>query len=393
MTGDDMIALNEKDRKRIDEIWTKIDNKMRAVAEANRAGIPYTTDENGRFDDCATGKFPYDISWWTNGFWPAWMWLLYVGTGEGVYRDTAENAERLLDAAFAEYDHLHHDAGFMWHISAGVDYRLTGNKKSRLRALYAADFLAARYNPAGGYIRSWNADSDTDGYNKLIIDSMMNITMLYWAAREHGDQRYKRMAMNHADTVMKTHIRADGTAHHIVEVDPANGEPVMALGGQGYELGSTWARGQAWAIYGYALSYIHTGEERYLMTAKKVANAFIACAAQRDWLVPLDFRQPEEPAIYDTSAAACAACGLIEIAKTCTEYDVRNYLNAALELLWAIDEKAADYTAERDNLVNYGSEAYRPGRGEAGLNTAIIYGDYYYTEAIYKLKGFEPLFW
>ena len=308
-------------------------------------------------------------------------------------KEAAENAENLLDGAFAEYDHLHHDVGFMWHISAGVNYRLTGNKKSRLRALYAADFLAARYNPAGKYVRSWNADSDTDGYNKLIIDSMMNIPMLYWAAKEHNDDRFKQMAINHANTVMKTHIRPDGTSHHIVEVDPKDGSIVKSLGGQGYENGSTWTRGQAWAIYGFTLSYIHTGDEKYLMTAKKVANAFIACAAQSDWIVPLDFRQPPEPVIYDATAAACAACGLLEISKTCSEYDKKNYLNAALKLLKALDEKAADYTTDKDNLLDYCSEAYYPGRGEAGLNTAIIYGDYYYTEAIYKLKGFKELFW
>ena len=359
-----MYNLTEQDKQWVNEVW-----------------------------DCATGKFPYDISWWTNGFWPGYMWLLYNGTKKNVYREAAENAEELLDKAFLEYDHLHHDVGFMWHISAGVNYRLTGNEKSKLRALYAADFLAARFNIAGNYIRSWNADSDTDGYNKVIIDSMMNIPLLYWASEVHNDTRYKKMAMAHADTIMRTHIREDGTSHHIVELSPETGEVYKALGGQGYELGSTWTRGQAWAIYGFVLSYIHTGEEKYLMTAKKVANAFIACASQSDFIIPLDFRQPEEPKIYDTTAAACAACGLIEISKYCSEFDKKNYFDAAVKILKRIDDGAADYTTDNDNLLNYGSEAYYPGRGEAGLNTAIIYGDYYYTEAIYKLKGFKELFW
>ncbi len=388
-----MYRLSDADKIWVDGVWDKIDAKMTVVADRNKNIIPYTTDENGRFIDCANGEFPYDISWWTNGFWAGYMWLLYVGTKKEIYKEAAEISEELLDKAFDEYDHLHHDVGFMWNISAGVNYRLTGNNRSRLRFLRAADFLAARFNPRGGYVRSWNADSDTDGYNKLIIDSMMNIPMLYRTSAETGDDRYKAMAMTHADTVMRTHIRADGTSYHIVEVDPKNGEAVMPLGGQGYDVNSTWTRGQAWAIYGFMLSYIHTGEERYLMTAKKVANAFIACAAQNDWIVPLDFRAPETPVICDTTAAACAACGLIEIANAVDELDKKNYLTAALRILKAIDEKAADYTTDADNLLNYGSEAYRPGRGEAGLNTAIIYGDYYYTEAIYKLKGFDILFW
>jgi unsaturated chondroitin disaccharide hydrolase len=382
----------EKNKEWIDEVWDKIDKKMKVVAPTAKDKIPYTTDENGIFDNCAGGNNGYhNISWWTNGFWPGYMWLLYVGTGDAMYREVAENAEKILDAAFENYDGLHHDVGFMWHISAGVNYRLTGNRKSRLRALYAADFLAARFNPIGGYIRSWNNDADSDGYNKLIIDSMMNIPLLYWAAEEHKDDRYKEIAKTHADTAMRTHIRPDGTSHHIVEMNPKTGEIVCALGGQGYELSSTWTRGQAWAIYGFVLSYIHTGDQKYFDTAKKVANAFIACAAQQDWIVPLDFRQPDEPKYYDSTAAACAACGLIEIAKNCSEYDQKNYINAAIKLLKALDEKAADYGTEKQNLLNYGSEAYFA--DEKGLNTAIIYGDYFYTEAFYKLKGFEPLFW
>ena len=123
-----MYNLSNEDKKWVDGVWDKIDAKMKTVAKKNINKIPYTTDENGDFDDCATGKWPYDLSWWTNGFWPGYMWLLYVGTGDGLYKEAAENAENLLDGAFAEYDHLHHDVGFMWHISAGVNYRLTGKK-------------------------------------------------------------------------------------------------------------------------------------------------------------------------------------------------------------------------------------------------------------------------
>lgn len=387
------IELSPGDQKWADEVWSKIDSKMQAIVPAAFGRIPYMTDENGRFDDCVNGKPPFDISWWCNGFWPGYMWLLYVGTKNNLYKRAAETAEKQLDDAFRMYDKLHHDVGFMWHISAGVNYRLTGNETSRLRALYAGDFLAARYNPDGGYIRSWNNDADKDGYHKIIVDSMMNIPMLYWMAEEKKDEHYRRIAVRHADTVIRTHIRADGTAHHIVEVDPENGEVVKALGGQGYELGSSWARGQAWAVYGFVLSFIHTGDEKYLNVAKRAANAFIACSALHDWVVPLDFRQPEEPKYYDATAAACASCGLIEISKYCGRYDGKNYLDAALRLLKVLDEKAADYSTDCDNVLSYGSEAYYADRGEKGHNTAIIYGDYFYTEAVYKLKGLEPLFW
>lgn len=158
-------------------------------------------------------------------------------------------------------------------------------------------------------------------------------------------------------------------------------------------MGSSWTRGQAWTIYGFILSYIHTKDEKYLSAAKNAANAFIACAALNDYIVPVDFRQPEKPAYYDASAAACAACGIIEISKYVAQYDCKNYLNAAIKLLKALDEKSADYTIDNEYLINYASEAYYADRGADGMNTAIIYGDYFYTEAIYKLKGFKPLLW
>ncbi len=380
--------FTEPHKEWIDEVWEKIDKKMKVVSAKSIGKIPYTTFENGDFDDCGA----FDISWWTNGFWAGYMWLLYVGTGDEIYKKTAENAEEILDRAFLEYDKLNHDVGFMWHISAGVNYRITGNEKSRLRWLLAADMLAARFNPRGGYIRAWN-DAEDGAAQKVIIDSMMNITMLYRASEHHGDNRYKSTAMLHADKLIKTHIRDDGTARHIVRLDEKTGEAVETLAGQGYSADSSWTRGQAWAIYGFVLSYIHTGKREYLDTAKRVANAFAASAGSRDWIIPIDFCQPYEDEYYDSSAAATAACGFIELARVCGDNGGRVYFDAAVKLLRRLDERTADYSTDRDNILGFSSEAYRPWRGDAGINTSIIYADYFYTEAFYKLKGNEMLFW
>jgi unsaturated chondroitin disaccharide hydrolase len=367
----------------IDEVWEKINNKMKVVSELSKDKIPYTT-ENGVHNNMVKD----DITWWTNGFWAGFMWLLYVGTKDEQYRKVAEAAEEFLDGALEDYDRLHHDVGFMWHISAGVNYRLFGGKKSRLRATYAADILASRYNPNGRFIRSWNGDNK--GW--VIIDSMMNIPLLYWASEEYDDNRFKAVALNHAETVMKNHIRPDATSHHIVRLDEETGEFIEAFGGQGYELGSSWTRGQAWAIYGFILSYIHTGKQEFLDTAKRVANSFIANAAVNDWIIPIDFRQPEEPHLIDTTAAAIAACGLIEIAKNVGEHEQKLYLAPAMKMLKVLDEKYCDYTIEEQSLLQMGSEAYRLEKPEK-IHMPIIYGDYFFTEAIYKLKGFDMLFW
>ncbi|MCI5604694.1 MAG: glycoside hydrolase family 88 protein [Clostridia bacterium] len=367
----------------IDDVWEKIDKKMKVVSELSKDKIPYTT-VNGVHNNMVKD----DITWWTNGFWSGLMWLLYVGTKDEQYRSVAEAAEKFLDGALEDYDRLHHDVGFMWHISAGVNYRLFGGKKSRLRATYAADILASRYNPDGKFIRSWNGDNK--GW--VIIDSMMNIPLLYWASEEYDDNRFKAVALSHAKTVMENHIRPDATSHHIVRLDEETGEFIEAFGGQGYELGSSWTRGQAWAIYGFILSYIHTGKQEFLDTAKRVANSFIANAAVNDWVIPIDFRQPEEPKLIDTTAATIAACGLIEIAKNVGEHEQKLYLTPAIKMMKLLDEKYCNYTLEEQSIVQMGSEAYRLEAPEK-IHMPIIYGDYFFTEAIYKLKGFDMLFW
>lgn len=376
-----MYNISEADKKWVDEIWAKIDNKLKTVAQLNKDKIPYTTVD-GVYNDMAKE----DITWWTNGFWPGMMWLMYVGTKNEMYKEVAENAEKMLDAAFEEYDHLHHDVGFMWHISSGINYRLFGGKKSRVRTSIAADMLASRYNASGKYIRAWNEDK----VGWVIIDCMMNIPLLYWASEEYKDPRFKYIAMNHADTVMKTHIRPDGSVNHIVDLDPVTGEPKEAFGGQGYELGSSWSRGQAWAIYGYVISYIHTGKQEYLDTAKRVAHYFIANVCD-DWLPKADFRCPDEPVIYDSTAGACTACGLLEIARVVPEHEKKLYLNAAVNLIKAMEKNFCNWTEEEQSILQMGTEAYfcRP----QGKHAAIIYGDYYFIEAIYKLKGFDMLFW
>lgn len=376
-----MFKLNETDKKWVDEIWSRIDAKLEYVAPLNKDKIPYITVD-GVYNNMAED----DITWWTNGFWPGLMWLMYVGTKKEIYREAAERAEELLEGAFSEYERLHHDVGFMWLLSSGVNYRLFGGKKSKNRLSLAADILSGRYNPDGRYIRAWNEDK----VGWVIIDCMMNINLLYHASEIYDDPRFRKTAMHHADTVMRTHIRPDGSANHIVDLDPDTGEAVEAFGGQGYGLGSSWSRGQAWALYGYILSYIHTGKAEYLDTAKRCANYFIANVCD-DWLPRADFRSPAEPVIYDSTAGACAACGLLEIARNVPEHESGMYLNAAMELLKAMEREFCDWSREEQGILLMGTEAYhsRPER----KHIAIIYGTYFFTEAIYKLKGFDMLFW
>lgn len=378
-----MVKLTDSDKKWVDEVWNKVEKKTLKTAVSCREKIPYTADENGRYNDMAKKE----ITCWTNGFWGGMMWLMYVNTKNEEYKKTAERAEELLDEAFKKHTGLHHDVGFMWHIVSGANYRLTGNEASRTRNLYAAHMLTSRYNPDGRYITAWPGE-EQQGWT--IIDSMMNIPLLYWAAEEEKADRYKMIAMHHADMAMNSHIRNDGSVNHIVVHDINTGETKEVLAGQGRSTDSCWSRGAAWAIYGFVLSYIHTKRKEYLDTAKRAANYFIAAACS-DWLVRADFRAPDEPVIYDSTAACCAACGLIEIAENSDEYEKDMYLSAALNILKKTDEKFCNYDNEKDYIVGYGTERYTI-TGE-GVHIPIIYADYFYIEALHKLKGNKFLMW
>ena len=376
----------EQNKEWIDEVFAKLDAKLSKTAVKSREKIPYTLGANGEHDDRSPAPHC-----WTNGFWGGLMWLMYEYTKNEDYKLTALRSEEKQDAAFFAVDGLHHDVGFMWHILSGANYRLTGDRVARNRNILCAMTLASRFKLNGNYIRAWNGIAG-DGRNSdgwTIIDCMMNLPLLYWASEELGDDRFKQIAMAHADTAMTHHVRPDGSINHIVMHDLETGEMIGVHGGQGCSQTSCWTRGEAWALYGYILSYIHTKEVRYLNTAKIVANYTIASLAANDYLPPVDFRSPERPDLFDSTAGAIMACGLIEIAKAVPEHEAKTYIVAAIRLLRAMEEKFCDWTDEKDAILLYGSEDYH-GRGH---NMPIIYGDYFFTEAILKLKGTEFLAW
>ena len=365
----------------IDSVWKKLDQKLSRTAIKSRNKIPYTT-VNGVHDD----RQIYPLQW-TNGFWGGLMWLMYIGTQNEEYRTTAEIAEKLMDRAFQHMEEWHHDVGFMWHITSGVNYRLTGNSDSKNRNLLAAMTLMSRYNVEGNFIRCWNSyREDTDVAGWTIIDCMMNIPILYWASRELGDPRFSMVAIRHADMSVRDHVREDGSIRHIVIHDTTKADTVLGFNkGQGYSEDSCWSRGAAWALYGFTLSYIHTKHEQYLATATRVADYFIQQCEVTDWLPRVDFCQPETPALYDSTAGAIASCGLIELARLTGD---KKYFDAAIAMLKAMEKAWCNWGEEEDSILGEGRVAY-----SFGENEPIIYGDYFLTEAILKLRGCTFLPW
>jgi unsaturated chondroitin disaccharide hydrolase len=268
-----------------------------------------------------------------------------------------------------------------------ANYRLTGNKDSRKRGLHAANILAGRYNPAGRFIRAWNGDCT--GW--IIIDCLMNIPLLYWASEETADPRYKMIAMEHAYTAMNHLVRADGSCNHIAVLSPQTGDCLETPAGQGYAPGSSWSRGHSWGLYGFALSYRRTGERKYLDAAKRIAHYVISNFAQNNWLPLVDFRSPPEPVKYDSTAAMISACGLLEIAAHVDEHEKALYSGAALKLLVSGEKAFADWNSETDGIIGKGTCCYHGKPDETEV--PIIYGDYFFLEAILRLLENHFLIW
>lgn len=400
------------------EALAKCIDKYTWVAPLHRDEIPYTTDANGRYDALLQKHVrngDQGLSWWTNGHWGGIMWQMYSLTGNEMFKDVANSCETLLDQTFVDYYGLHHDVGFMWIATAVNNYRLTGNLESRKRALHAANLLVGRLNVAGGFIRAWN-DRPGSGQNTIgwaIIDCMMNLPLLYWATAETGDPRYKHAGMMHADTTIKAFIRENGSSNHIVEFDPEVGGVVATYGGQGYAEGTSWTRGQGWALYGFTVNYKMTQKSDYLGTARKVARYFVS-QIPASGLIPVDFDQPAEPAIEDSCAAAIAACGLLELALLVDGEEQTLFREAGVRILRALDAQRADYgVVGGDDGGDGGSgsggdggSGSDGGDGDGGSGSeailthctgayhspeshhiAMVYADYYYIEALNKLAN------
>ncbi|MEQ7214742.1 glycoside hydrolase family 88 protein [Enterococcus asini] len=365
----------------VDEYLDMTITKVLAECQRMPKGIPYIP-EKGRYLDMAQK----DISWWTNGFYGGLLWQLYHYTGEEEFRLRAEEIEAELDQAMDDFVGLHHDVGFMWLHTAVANYRKTGSEKSQLRGLKAASLLASRFNLQGSFLRAWNEDKT--GW--IIIDSMMNIPLLYWASQETKDPRFEQLAKAHANTVEQYLIRKDGSSGHIASFDPITGSFIEQIGGQGYDADSAWSRGQSWAVYGFSLSYKYTQESHYLDTAIAVANAFLTNVAESGYIPKIDFKAPATTQDHDTSAGLIASCGLLEIAKYVPQPQKELYTQGAIKIIRQTLEQFGNFDPEVDGIVYGGAVAYHD---ELGKDVSLVYSDYFMVEALLKLKQAELDLW
>lgn len=330
---------------------------------------------------------------WTTAFWTGLCWLAYEVTEDDRYRDVAETHmqtfERRLDSGAVKT----HDLGFLYTLSAIAGHRLTSNEWYQSIAVTAADLLVDRFWEAPGLIQAWGdheITEDTWERGRMIVDTMMNLPLLFWASQVTGDPQYASIAETHARTNAEHIVRPDGSTYHTFKCDVENGDPIGGGTAQGYEASSCWARGQTWAIYGYAIAADYTDEGVYAELSARLADYYLNRV--EDDHVPLwDFDAPNEQDMRDTSAAAIAACGLDELACQLPLADnrMRGYENAALETLASLAENYTTDGMDSNGLLTDG--AYDPSDGD--YDECCIWGDYFYVEGLVRATEHWSRYW
>lgn len=345
--------------------------KITRTSNRIRDSIPYVT-ENGKYNDYSDEEH---IDWWTNSFWAGIMWLMYDETKDEKYMNFAISIEKKLQSVLYEFVRLSHDVGFMWLHTSVENYKHTGDKTALTDSLLAASVLASRFCYDANIIRAWNGE-----HNKgvAIIDCVMNLPLLFWADEQMKDDKYSKIAKIHLNTVKKHFIRDNGSSEHIVRFNTDTGAVEEKYGGQGCYEGSSWTRGQGWAIYGFIQNYQYTHDKSDLETSINAANYFIENAKKTDYKIKCDFCQPEEDELYDSSAAAVASCGMIELYK---ETGINKYLDAAKKILNSCDKYFCAWeNIEDEALLNYGCVMYSEHK-----QTSLIYGDFYFFKAVCEM--------
>jgi unsaturated chondroitin disaccharide hydrolase len=367
----------------LDFSYEKIRNNLSAFAEL----VPPAASKNQVY-------IPEANKDWTASFWVGMLFLAKEGANTETYdevisKQLASFANRLDEKVELET----HDIGFLYILSAIADYKVNHNESSRELAIQAADLLMTRYNENAHIIQAWGDLSDPTQRGRMIIDCLMNLPLLYFASNETGDDRYRKAAYYHAKQTQKYIVRPNATTYHTYYFDTDTGEPIGGKTQQGYSDDSCWARGQAWGIYGFTLSYLYTGDKSFLDSAQKVADYFIAKLPSDSvpyWDLIFSDDDGEEK---DSSSGAIAACGLLELAKALplTSPNRQIYETIALKIMRAL---ASEYTTEdfpaSNGILVHGVYDKKSAKG---VDECMIWGDYFYLEGLIRLNQSWYSYW
>ncbi|MFC2085506.1 glycoside hydrolase family 88 protein, partial [Bacteroidota bacterium] len=363
-----------------------------STAQISNEYLNKVSEQLIKMDNTFDGRYPeYTINGiykyrdrvnWLSGFTGGELWNIYELTGNEALKNRAiKHADSLIEFASIDYTH---DMGFMFLLTVVKAYKVTGLQKYKQAGITAARMLAKRFNSNGNFLRAWGKLGDPNRAGWMIIDTMMNLELLFWAWLETGDYTFYDIAYKHAITCMKQNIRTDFSSHHVIEFDTETGEVIKKRTHQGLNNETTWARGQAWGIYGFATAYKYTGDKRFFRTSKKMADVLIQSLPE-DFVPYWDLSLSGEGVVRDASAGAIAASGMYLVADACNlKSDFINY------------NKYADTIAE--SIINNYSFLNSSREREEGLLLHTVYnfhkgwgvdesytcGDYYYTEVLKK---------
>lgn len=386
-------TLNHQPEISADTLTLAVQN---AVAQV-RANLPefadlykYSNSEQNRY---ATSE---NVEW-TTGFWTGELWLAYENSNDSVFKEAAlRQVDSFLNRIENHIDTEHHDMGFLYSPSCVAAYQLTGSETGKKAALLAADNLIARFQPKGQFIQAWGPLGAADNY-RLIIDCLLNLPLLYWATETTGDAKYADIAKRHIKTALKLVMRPDSSTFHTYFFDPETGLPTRGVTAQGYRDGSAWSRGQAWGIYGVALSYQYVRDPDYLTIFEQLTDFFIAHLPEN--LIPywdFDFTDgSDEP--RDSSASAIAICGMLEMAKYLPSEKAAHYTHIAKQLLQAlVTHCAVSDPAVSNGQLLHGTYARKSAFNTVrnrGVDECNTWGDFYYFEALTRLSKDWKAYW
>ncbi len=321
---------------------------------------------------------------WTSGFFAGELWYLFELTGNKKWAAQAENYTIPLESE--KMNAGTHDLGFKMYCSFGNGLRLTQNQKFKDILIQSARTNIKRFNPNTGVIRSWDHSRDKWG-NPTIIDNMMNLELLFWAFKETKDSAFYKVAVSHANTTMKNHFRPDFSSYHVLDYDAISGQVLKKNTHQGIAHESSWARGQAWALYGYAMCYRETGKKEYLHLAENVAQYILNHPRMPLDLIPYwDFDDPKIPhAPRDASAAAIMASAFYDLA-ILQPYKKDYYQTYADQIVRTLSSSAylAPVASAHGMLLLHSTGNYP--RNE-GIDAPMNYADYYFMEALVRQKN------
>jgi hypothetical protein len=345
--------------------------------EADR--IPRTVNEDNQIH-WAHKRFD-----WTEGFYPGTCWYMYKYTNKPEWKEAAEKFQN----QFNSHKHLttNHDLGFVFNCSYGNGLKLTENKKFEQVMIQAATSLSTRFNKTIGAIKSWDVKGGwqaTRGWKyPVIIDNMMNLELLFEVTNMTGDSKYRDLAIEHANTTLKNHFRKDNSSFHVIDYEPETGAVRHKHTAQGFAHSSAWARGQAWGLYGYTVCYRYTRDVKYLKQAIRIYDFLMKHPNLPKDMVPYwDFNADKIPNAHrDASAAAIIASAIVEL----SQYSNQVELDSAVKILKSLSsDKYFAKLGENHNFILKHSVGSIPHGAE--IDKPLNYADYYYIEALLRLK-------